>query len=359
MLRMILLVLLSLTFSTGAKAASGWPEQKRQLAAELKAAIQRYDIPGIAVGVWTPHGEWVTTKGLADLADQRPVRRQDRFGIRSITKSFTVTAILQLVAAGKLGLDDKVGKYVAGVPNGHLITIRQLANMTSGLIDYSRVDAFIKLFSKDLDRRWTNEELLNFAFQQKPQFEPGTRYDYSNTNTVLLGVIVEKVTGRRFESILWRRVLKPLQLSDTLYLFGSSTPWPRARNYLYDETTDTYDTERVSFTSQGPAGALVSDLDDLHRWGRALVKGTLLPKALQRLRFIARTPTNGPEYDRYGLGIGEIAGYWGHTGEGLGYEALVMHHPARDQTVVILINTSRFKDIPAKMLRTFARILTP
>jgi D-alanyl-D-alanine carboxypeptidase len=217
----------------------------------------------------------------------------------------------------------------------------------------------VKLFIADLDRRWTNEELLGFAFKQKPQFRPGSRYDYSNTNTVLLGVIAEKVTGRPFESVLWRQVLKPLGMSDTLYLFGSSTPWPRARNYLYDETTDSYDTERVSFTSQGPAGALISDLDDLHRWGKALIKGTLLPKALQRLRFVARPPTNGPEYDRYGMGIGEIAGYWGHTGEGLGYEALVMHHPEREETVVILVNTSRFKDIPAKMIRTFARILAP
>ena len=174
---------------------------------------------------------------------------------------------------------------------------------------------------------------------------------------MLLGKIVEKVTGKPFESVLWRRILKPLRMTDTLYLFGSNTPWPRARNYLYDDVTDSYDTERVSFTSQGPAGALVSDLDDLHRWGEAMLGGTLLTPALQRQRMIARTPTNGPDYDRYGMGIGEISGYWGHTGEGLGYEALVMHHPARNETIVILVNTSRFKDIPAKMLREFARIL--
>jgi D-alanyl-D-alanine carboxypeptidase len=357
MLRILLFLFVSVSLSSGAGAASSWPEQRRQLAAALEVATKQYDLPGAAIGVWTPRGNWVVTKGYADLAAKRPVRREDRFGIRSVTKSFTVTAILQLVAAGRLGLDDKVEKYVRGVPNGRLITIRQLANMTSGLIDYSRTEDFFRLFIDDLGRRWTNGELLSFAFKQKPLFAPGSRYDYSNTNTVLLGVIAEKVTHRPFRSVLWRQVLKPLGLSDTLYLFGSNTPWPRAQNYLYDDATDTYDTERVSFTSQGPAGALVSNLDDLHQWGRALVKGSLLPKAVQRLRFEARTPTNGPEYDHYGLGMGEIAGYWGHTGEGLGYEALVMHHPARDETVVILVNTSRFKDIPAKMFRTFARIL--
>jgi D-alanyl-D-alanine carboxypeptidase len=353
----VISLMLSLVLPFRAEAASGWPEQKRHFTAALEAAIQQYDIPGAVVGVWTPRGEWIATEGFADLAKEREIRRHDRFGIRSITKSFTVTVILQLVAAGKLSLDDKIARYVHGVPNGHLITIRQLANMTSGLVDYSQVDAFLREFVKDFSRRWANEELLNFAFQKKPRFKPGTRYDYSNTNTVLLGVVIEKVTGKRFDSVLRRLILDRLGLDDTQYLFGASVPRPRALNYLYDEATNTYDSEPVSFTSQGPAGALVSDLDDLRRWGEALAEGTLLPQALQRLRFVAQAPANGPEYDRYGMGIGEIAGYWGHAGEGLGYEALVMHHPTREETIVILVNTSRFKDIPAKMFREFARIL--
>jgi D-alanyl-D-alanine carboxypeptidase len=139
-LRVIFFLLLSLVLSSGTEAASSWPEQKRQLATALDAAVKQYDLPGAAIGVWTPRGNWVVTTGYADLAARRPLRRNDRFGIRSVTKSFTVTVILQLVAKGRLRLDDKVGKYVSGVPNGHLITIRQLANMTSGLIDYSRVD---------------------------------------------------------------------------------------------------------------------------------------------------------------------------------------------------------------------------
>jgi D-alanyl-D-alanine carboxypeptidase len=190
MFRILLFLFLSISLSSGASAAGSWPEQKRQLAAALDAAVKQYDLPGAAIGVWTPRGNWVITKGYADLAAKRPLRREDRFGIRSVTKSFTVTTILQLVASGKLGLDDKVGRYVSGVPNGHLITIRQLANMTSGLIDYSQTDDLFRLFVNDLDRRWTNEELLSFAFKQKPLFTPGSRYDYSNTNTVLLGVIV-------------------------------------------------------------------------------------------------------------------------------------------------------------------------
>ncbi|MGD9509357.1 MAG: serine hydrolase domain-containing protein [Geminicoccaceae bacterium] len=353
----VLLSLFAVTTAPSAQATNDWAGKKRTLDVVLTEAIKRYDIPGAVVGVWTPEGRWIATRGFADIDRRIPVRAASRFGIRSITKSFTVTIILQLAAEGKLRLDDKVARYVAGVPNGHRITLRQLANMTSGLVDYSKVPAFFDRFATNFARRWTNEELLRFAFRAKPLFDPGTRYDYSNTNTVLLGVIAERVTGRPFAKVIERRILDRLKLADTRYLSGSSVPPPRALNYLYDEDTDSYFSLPVSFTSQGPAGALSSDLDDLRRWGVALVDGKLLPPALQRQRFAGRPPTNGPEYDQYGLGMGELNGFWGHTGSGLGYQALVMHHPKRHETVVILINTSRYEDIPAHIFRRLARIL--
>jgi D-alanyl-D-alanine carboxypeptidase len=351
------LALIGVTMAPEAHATGDWAAKKRALDVALAAAIERYDIPGAAVGVWTPEERWIAARGFADLARRIPVRASSRFGIRSITKSFTVTVILQLAAEGKLRLDDKVANYVAGVPNGHRITLRQLANMTSGLVDYSKTRAFLDRFTANFARRWTDEELLRFAFREKPAFEPGTRYDYSNTNTVLLGVIAAKITGRPFAKVLQRRILDRLRLTDTQYLSGSTVPPPRALSYLFNENTDSYFHVPVSFTSQGPAGALSSDLDDLRRWGEALADGTLLPPALQRQRFVGRPPANGPEYDQYGLGIGELDGFWGHTGSGLGYQALVMHHRKRHETVVILINTSRYDDIPAQIFRRFARIL--
>ena len=349
--------LLALGVAPAAQAGDGWAAKQRALDAALTAAIARYDIPGAAVGVWTPKGRWIATRGFADLDRRIPVRTSSRFGIRSITKSFTVTVILQLAAEGRLRLDDKVAKYLSGVPNGHLITLRQLASMTSGLVDYSRTPAFLDKFVADFARRWTDQELLSFAFKEKPAFDPGTRYDYSNTNTVLLGVIAAKVTGKPFAKLIERCILDRLRLTDTYYLTGNTVPAPRALNYLYDEDAGRYFSIPVSFTSQGPAGALATDLDDLRRWGEALADGTLLPPVLQRQRFAGRPPTNGPEYDQYGLGIGELEGFWGHTGSGLGYQALVMHHPKRHETVVILINSSRYEDTPAHIFRTLARIL--
>lgn len=351
------LTLIGLTMAPDAQATQDWPAKKQALDVALTAAIKRYDIPGAVIGVWTSDGKWIATRGFADLARRVPVQASSRFGIRSITKSFTVTVILQLAAEGRLRLDDKVAKYVAGVPNGNRITVRQLAGMTSGLVDYSKVPAFFDRFAANFSRRWTDEELLSYAFREKPMFDPGTRYDYSNTNTVLLGVIAAKVTGKPFATVIERRILDRLKLTDTRYLSGSTVPPPRALSYIFDEDKHRYLHVPVSFTSLGPAGALTSDLEDLHRWGEALADGTLLPAVLQRQRFAGRPATNGPEYDQYGLGIGELDGFWGHTGSGLGYQALVMHHRKRHETVVILINTSRYNDIPAQIFRKFARIL--
>ena len=351
------LAMFSLVVSSSTHATESWPAKKQALATALAVAIKRYDIPGAAVGVWRRDGHWTAARGFADLGRRTPVRLSDEFGIRSITKSFTVTVILKLVAEGRLRLDDKVAKYLAGVPNGHLITLRQLASMTSGLVDYSKNKAFVDKFSANFRYRWTDAELLSYSFSEKPEFDPGTQYSYSNTNTVLLGVIAAKVTGKPFAKIIEQRILSRLHLGDTHYLFGSTVPRPHALNYLYDEDSDSYFNLPVSFTSQGPAGALSSNLNDLRRWGAALVDGTFLPPYLQRQRFAGRPPTNGPEYDQYGLGMGELDGFWGHTGSGLGYQALVMHHPKSHETVVILINTSRYEDIPAQIFRKFARIL--
>ena len=103
---------------------------------------------------------------------------------------------------------------------------------------------------------------------------------------------------------------------------------------------------------------MVSTLDDLRRWGEVLVEGALLPERLQRQRFVARRATNGPEYDRYGLGMGEIDGWWGHTGSGAGFEAAVFHTPGRrDDTIVILLDASNFQNVQAGLLRRLISIL--
>lgn len=323
----------------------------------IERTLRQCQVPGALVGVFSGNRSWTAAFGLADVTRHRPVQRHDRFAIRSVTKSFIVTEVLQLVAQGRVGLDDRIAKYYRGVPNGDRITLRNLAGMTSGLFDYVKDRAFVAQFRADPLRRWTDTELIALALAHPARFQPGAEYEYSNTNTLLLGQVIARVTGRRVRPALEGSILKPLGLDDTLYLYGSRTPAPRALGYQ-GFTDGRPDNVEISFTALGASGAMVSTLDDLKRWGKALVEGKLLPGRLQRQRFVARKATNGPEYDRYGLGIGEIDGWWGHTGSGAGFEAAVFHtRGSRDDTIVILLDASNFQNVQAGILRRLISIL--
>ena len=328
-----------------------------RLQAALDRALAKYKVPGAVVGVWTPAGRWTSATGLADVRAGRKVLLGDRFAIRSITKSYVVTMILQLEASGKLSLDDPVSRYVDGVPDGDRITLRELANMTSGLFNYTSDKTFLQALSADLARPWTTPQLLQFAFGHPVNFAPGAAYEYSNTNTLVLGEVVEKVTGKPWAQALQEMILDPLRLGSTLYRPGTEIPPPSVKGYVPGENGKP---EEVAINSSGlgAAGGLASTLADLKRWGEALAEGTLLPADLQRERFVARKATNGPEYDRYGLGIGEIGGWWGHTGNALGFEACVFHQIKRNETIAILLNGSETDpDIPAHLFRKLVTIL--
>ena len=168
-------------------------------------------------------------------------------------------------------------------------------------------------------------------------------------------------SSRRSRTAAWPRslraeIFRPLRLHETFYLSGSRIPGPRAQGYQ-GEADGKPATIDASFTSLGAAGAMASDLDDLRVWAGALVDGTLLPEALQAQRFVTHPRTNGPDYDNYGLGIGEIDGWWGHTGMGLGFAAAVFRRTDTDSSIVILVNASNVDDVPARILRRFIKIL--
>jgi D-alanyl-D-alanine carboxypeptidase len=350
-------------------AALAAPSQAAQekIEAVVTAAMKEYNIPGAAIAIDIGGTRWTKTFGYADFADKRPVAETDYFAIRSITKSFVVTALLQQIAAinSTVSLDDPVGKYLAGVPNGTVITLRQLANMTSGLYNYSADPAFIAAIGKNLRREWTVQELLDFAFHSKDHpainFTPGARYEYSNTNTLLLGKVVAKLSERAFPATLAADILRPTHLDNTVYLRGDTLPQPRALGYqgFYDNQPESI---VLNASSVSYSGAMAATIQDLAHWGNILGGGRLLPAKLQQQRFIGR-PTSGdpnsPLYDRYGLGMGEIAGWWGHTGSGLGYEAATLHNVARDENFAILVNAANGVDVPARLFCQVLHILHP
>lgn len=315
--------------------------------------------PGWVVLAWDGDDEVTSVSGSAQLDPQDPMEESATFPIRSITKSFTVTLLLQLVDEGLVTLEDPVAAYVDGVPGGDDITLGQLATMRSGLPDYT-TDAFVQGLLDEPERVYTSEELLAFAFAEPASFAPGDGYEYSNTNTVLIGSVVEEVAGAPIEQRYAERIWEPVGLGDgTAYPIEGPLPDLGVLGYDVDpETLEAEPALPVSLSALGAAGGMVSTATDLRLWAEALVAGSLLEPGTQALRLAEAGPTDGgPVYDSYGLGIGEVAGWWGHTGEGIGFQTAVLRDPDRDAGVVILLNGAATGDTPEALARELIPLL--
>ncbi|MDX3540530.1 serine hydrolase, partial [Streptomyces sp. MB09-01] len=323
-------------------ATDEFPQLTPAVARQLDDAIQKVrteaKVPGVTVALSAPgKGEYVRSFGIADKATGAPMTPGLNMRIGSETKTFTVTALLELVDEGKAGLDDPIGKYVEGVPNGDRITLRQLAEMRSGLFNYSEDEGFFKALTSDPRRPFTPQELLAYSFKHPVLFEPGAKFDYCNTNLILLGLVVEKVSGIPLAEYIDREVVKPAGLRHTLFPTGAEFPSPHAHGYT--DQTATGKTEDA--TDWNPswgwaAGAMISDLTDLRSWAKTLATGTLLTPATQaeRLEVIDALPGAG-----YGLGIFNVQGWIGHNGSLPGYQSLTVYLPQAQATLVVLLNT--------------------
>lgn len=324
--------------------------------------MDAYHLPGAVVGVWVPGKEpWKIAQGYGDVAHAVPIGLDDHFPIRSATKSFTVTMILQLAKSRAISLDDPIEAYVPGIPNGSEITLADLAAMESGVKSYSDVEAFLLALEQDLARPWTPEELVGLALPESPVFPPGARYDYSNTNCILLGMVLEKVMREPLAEIYRKMIFKPLGLKETSYPNGATLPEPHPVSYIVaPDTGEASEIPIVNLSAFGASGGMVSTLKDLHKWGRALGKGTLIGARLQKERLRhSRPATSGPEYDRYGLGIGELKGWWGHTGEGLGNQAAVFYDPKTGAVIAVLVNSSQATNAATEIFKALADVVHP
>ncbi|MBA0047597.1 serine hydrolase domain-containing protein [Mycobacteroides sp. LB1] len=315
-------------------------------------------VPGAIVGVWGPKGTYVRTFGVANTTTREPMRPDFYHRIGSVTKTFTVTAVLQLVDEGKLGLDEPIAKYVAGVPGGNKITLRELARMQSGLFNYSMSLAFNRDLEADPRRHYSPQQLLDYAFAQPSNFPPGQGYEYSNTNAVLLGQVVEKVSGKTLPAYVREHIAVPLGLSHTSFPETNTIPDPHAQGYTQlTPTGPLIDSTDWSPSWASWAGAMVSTLEDLRIWVPALATGQLLKPATQEQRLQTAAMPPVPDDIRYGLGIFDARGWIGHNGSIPGYQTLAIYSPAEQTTVVALLNTDVAKQ-PAQPSTLFGTAIT-
>jgi D-alanyl-D-alanine carboxypeptidase len=337
------------------------PAFARTLQPQIEEMVSKLRVPGALVYVDVPgEGTWSTALGTDDLATGAPMMPEDHFRVGSNTKTFTGTVILQLVDEGKLGLDDPVSDYQPEVPNGENITIRQLLDMTSGLFNYSEDEEFNQTLDTEPAKVWTPQEVVEIGFQHEPYFAPGEGFHYSNTNTVLLGMIVEQLTGQPLEQQFQERLFEPLGMTGTLLPERSSAaiPDPHSQGYMYqtnveDLSTTVLEGEKAEqadasagtpndVTDANPswgwaAGAGISTLQDLRVWVKALATGEFLSPETQRERLTYVSPAPSPEVN-YGLAVADFAGFIGHDGQIPGYNSFMGYNPENGETIIVLTN---------------------
>jgi D-alanyl-D-alanine carboxypeptidase len=296
--------------------------------------------PGALVGVWLPgQGEWLRAAGIGDLETAAPVTLDDHVRIASNTKTFVATVVLQLADEGKLHLDDTLEQYIPGIANGDEITLRQVLGMTAGIHDYVSDPRITVDYANDPLLPFTPEDAVEIVRAAQPDFPPGERAQYSNSNYVLLGLIAEQVTGQTIEDEIEQRIIVPLGLANTSFPTTPDLPAPFMHGYTAAAPGDPLiDATRSNPAVPWASGAMISTLADLRTWAEALATGSLLSPAMQqeRLRF---EPFPSPTLDvGYGLGILTVNGMLGHNGGIAGYSSWVVHDPATRATIVVVTN---------------------
>ncbi|OGO57081.1 MAG: hypothetical protein A2V85_17835 [Chloroflexi bacterium RBG_16_72_14] len=322
--------------------------------------------------MWDDGRSWLGVSGRADVAGRRPVTPDSGFALASISKTFTAAVVLQLVDEGRLALDAPVAPMLPGYPLDRRITVRMLLDHTSGLPDFFFNKRIDKALQSAPDETWTPASSWSYVPKKRPV--PGTVWRYSNTNYLLLGELVEAVTGRSLAREVRDRLLDPLALEGTWY---QAVEQPRAslttgyrllprsgggvRPVAVAPATTVMPFRSV-ITAAGGAGSLGGTARDTARWMQALGGGKVLSEAMQQAMIgdAVATVAIGAEVP-YGLGIqvvtlnGQTA--IGHSGRYLGFRSVVRYLPAEGVTIAVLTNQGVAD--PSRVAAALLRIVLP
>ncbi|PPG31529.1 D-alanyl-D-alanine carboxypeptidase [Pseudoclavibacter sp. RFBG4] len=340
------------------------PFDEAAVTAIFEETAEELGQPGAVMLLRTPEGEFTATYGVTSPGGSTPVSVDDHIRIGSNTKTWTGTVILQLVQEGKIALADPVSKYRPDVPNGDNITIEQMLLMRSGLANYTETLELNTALDEDPDRVWEPEELIKMALPLPVDFEPGTDYHYSNTNTILLGLIAEDLDGKPLAEIYDERIFTPLGLDETSFpeIGDSSIPSPHSDGYFWWTNVNTIGSSKLppdlmkqveegTFTPNDgtldnpswawSAGSGISTAGDLADWVEALggKSGDILDSDMQQARMDSFQPTTkNPADPSYGYNIAHFGQFYGHTGELPGFNSFMGYDPVADVTLVVWAN---------------------
>ncbi|MEU4521839.1 serine hydrolase domain-containing protein [Amycolatopsis sp. NPDC024027] len=356
-----------LVFTGSGTAVAAAATDPRQTA--LDTAVQAGNVGMIAVAA-DPAGRWRGRAGLGDVVTGAKPDTAGRFRIASVSKTFTATLVLKLAAKGRLGLDEPIAKYLPGLlPYPEPITVRQLLQHTSGLPrDLAPQYTWTTLAEVDTERfeHFGEVEAIHDSTVQPLLFPPGTSWSYSNTGYNVLALLVEKLTGRRFEQVLADWITGPLHLADTfLPRDFPLVPHPAIRGYeqLYPAPHGLTDVTVYNLSRYFGAGNIISSATDLNRFFRALFDGELLPAdVLAQMKTTVPWPGQGGLLS-YGLGLMRLSlagicgpgapDVWGHAGDVPGYSTWSMS----EETATRQITVASSPDLTASPAAASGRIL--
>lgn len=327
-----------------------WPASALASSIEMGLALEKSltlsmtasGAPGGLAGVWTDDISWSAARGLANVDTQTPIGSTDVWRIGSVTKTFTATAVLRLADKGLLSLDDKLSKYRPDFPKADQISVRQLLQHTSGIFSWDEDDATREAIVNDPDRGWTMETMIELAAQKPFYFEPGQGYHYSNVGYFLLVPVIEQASGKSVAQVIADEITTPLGLKHTYMPESLNYPDQTIHGYqkkdgALQDLTGTGLARVINFDLAHTAGGMVSTVDDLKIWARALATGQLLSPAMhqEQMHTVSSSSTSDAGY---GLGVVTFDGWLGHSGGVAGSMCNMYINPTENRIIIHFFN---------------------
>jgi CubicO group peptidase (beta-lactamase class C family) len=354
----IRLVIAALLVAGTARAQITTPPERSAFIARVDSLVHAYmaetHAPGMSVAVIRGRDTLVMTGfGLADIAANRKATPATIYEIGSNTKQFTSAAIMRLSEHHKLSIDDELSKYLPQIPlHGNRVTLRQLLTHTSGIHSYTEVEAWRAHWAEDL----TPDSIMGFVAKDTFDFAPGTRYKYDNSGYILLGMVIEKVSGESYAKYLESEFFQPLGLTHTSYCPSHPTDPAFATGYSKKDD-GVVPHEYLSLTQPFAAGSLCSTVGDFVMWQRDLAAGKVVSPESFTLMTTAATLNNG-EKIHYGFGLvpGDMLGHkeFAHSGGIPGFTTMAYYFPADSLNIVVFTNYDAAS--PAFLAGNIARI---
>ncbi|MGH7233742.1 MAG: serine hydrolase domain-containing protein [Nitrospiraceae bacterium] len=310
-----------------------------KLDAEIDKQMREQNLPGVVVAISVPgRGEYIAVKGMANLETRRARALDDPFRIASITKTFTATAILQLVDQGHLKKSDTLSKWFPNFPNADLITVDDLLRMRSGIPDAWDEDLLSYYYKNPLSDMTVRDIIRRAAIMGDRLGPPDQTTKYTNVNYSLLEEIIRKASRNPIDVQITEGILKPLKMKHSLYPVTSDLPG-QLHGYSWNIQTKKFDDKTILNPAlPGGAGAMISTGADLQTYVRALCTGTLLKPATHKARLESKPVEGIPEFVQYGEGIIRLGKFCGHDGTIFGFSSDLFYLPEKDATIVINVN---------------------